>query len=72
VQFLNIERKLTDNHQLIADSLKDYILTIVDKINSNKAKRDHFIEFDIDKHLSYLSMSFSTPFPEIKLKTPKL
>jgi hypothetical protein len=24
VQFLNIEGKLTDNHQLIADSLNDY------------------------------------------------
>jgi hypothetical protein len=68
VQFLNIEGKLTDNHQLISDSLNDYFLTIVDKINGNNAKSDHFPEFDIDKHWSYLSLAFSTPLPEIKLK----
>jgi hypothetical protein len=45
-----------------------YFLTIVDKINSKNANWVHFIEFDIDKHWSYLSLAFSTPFPEIKPK----
>jgi hypothetical protein len=60
--------KITDKHHLIADSLNNYFLTIVNKINSNNAKSDHFIEFDIDKHWSYLLQAFPTPFPEIKFK----
>jgi hypothetical protein len=68
VQLLNIKGKITDNYHLIADSLNNYFLTIVGKINSNNAKSDHFIEFDIDKHPSYLLQVFPTPFPEIKFK----
>jgi hypothetical protein len=49
VQFLSINGKTTDNHHLISDSINNYFLTIVNKINSNDAKSDHFIESDIDK-----------------------
>jgi hypothetical protein len=58
--------KITENHHLNADSLNNYFLTIVDKINNNIAKSDYFIEFDIDIHWNYLLQAFPTPFPEIK------
>jgi hypothetical protein len=40
-------------------------LTVVGKIN-NKIKCDYSKEFDTEKHWSYLSQAFPTPFPEIK------
>jgi hypothetical protein len=68
VHFLNVEGNLTDSHQLIVDSLNNYFLTVLKKINSNSAKSDHSVEFDTDKHRSYLTQAFPTPFPEMESK----
>jgi hypothetical protein len=68
VHFLNVEGNLIDNHQLIVDSLNNYFLSVLKKINSNSAKSDHSVEFDTDKHRSYLTQAFPTPFPEMESK----
>jgi hypothetical protein len=65
VQILNTDGKLTSNHHFITDSSNNYFLTIADKININNVKGGYTIESDIDKHWSYLSQVFLTPFPVI-------
>jgi hypothetical protein len=66
VQFLNINGNLTDNNNLITDSLSNYLLTIANIINISNVKGGQTIKFDIDKHLRSLSQTFPNPLHEIK------
>lgn len=68
IQALNIDRKLTDHHHTITESLNNYFLTIADKINTNNTNLGHSIQDDAYKYLNYLSQALTTPpFPKIKL-----
>jgi hypothetical protein len=68
IQTLNIDGKLTDDHNTIVESLNNYCLTVADKINNDNSNPDLNNRDEAYKYLNYLSQAFTTPFPAIKFK----
>jgi hypothetical protein len=65
---MEINNKLTSNHQIIADNFNKYFASIAANISNNNYANN--INFNSSKNspLSYLYSAFKQPFTNIKLK----
>jgi hypothetical protein len=70
-QLINIDRKLINNQQSIADSFSNYCLTLADKITSNI--RNDKTSLNRNNPIHCLHKNFKFPCSNMKLKytTPK-
>jgi hypothetical protein len=65
---MEINNKLTSNHQIIADNFNKYIASIAANINNNNYANNININSSKKSPLSYLYSAFKQPFINIKLK----
>ena len=68
---MEIDGKITTNHQTIAEVLNNYYVSVADNITNNNPVNNTIGDLNKNKPLNYLYSVLQQPFTNIKLKNRK-